>query len=387
MAWCDRQPSNSTFANNTGGFAAWGDHRIVNMLNCIITDNTVLNSDAPDSAIVLTRCILWNTPPGTGYSTASTDVIELDPMLGNDLHILAGSPAIDAGNDAFLGAGDTTDLDGENRFHDGNGDQVPTVDLGCFEFQGSPGIIVAAFAVADQTSGSSLVTDTNTVDVSITLEIPEGLELAACVVSQADVEPEWPLEATVPTTYTFEPGTPEGDVTLYAWAKDSEGNVNKKSAAILYSTAVPVVSNVVVTAGDPGSGTAAITWDTDITALGGIRYKAMTPGASDVVVHETAVGTSHSVVMTGLVDGMNYRIVVVNNEREQPAIYWPQLWPIAGDANGDCRVNILDLIFIRNRLNQDINTGDNIKADVNLDGRINILDLIYVRNRLNTACP
>jgi len=58
-----------------------------------------------------------------------------------------------------------------------------------------------------------------------------------------------------------------------------------------------------------------------------------------------------------------------------------------GDANADCVVNILDLIFVRNRLNQDVETGDNWMADVNSDGKINILDLIYVRNRLNTRCP
>ncbi|HUW32024.1 MAG TPA: dockerin type I domain-containing protein, partial [Planctomycetota bacterium] len=58
-----------------------------------------------------------------------------------------------------------------------------------------------------------------------------------------------------------------------------------------------------------------------------------------------------------------------------------------GDANGDCRVNILDLIFIRNKLNQPVGTGDNWKADVNEDARINILDLIFVRNKLNTQCP
>ncbi|HUS57675.1 MAG TPA: dockerin type I domain-containing protein [Planctomycetota bacterium] len=62
-------------------------------------------------------------------------------------------------------------------------------------------------------------------------------------------------------------------------------------------------------------------------------------------------------------------------------------WPrIHGDANMDCRVNILDLIFIRNRLGRDVTTGDNWQADVNEDGRINILDLIYARNRLNTTC-
>jgi len=62
-------------------------------------------------------------------------------------------------------------------------------------------------------------------------------------------------------------------------------------------------------------------------------------------------------------------------------------WRIPGDANRDCRVNILDLISVRNKLNQDPNTGDNAAADVNEDGRINILDLIFVRNRLSTICP
>jgi len=59
---------------------------------------------------------------------------------------------------------------------------------------------------------------------------------------------------------------------------------------------------------------------------------------------------------------------------------------LSGDANNDCKVDILDLIFIRNRLNQDVSTGDNINADVNQDGKINILDLIFVRSKLGTKC-
>jgi len=57
-----------------------------------------------------------------------------------------------------------------------------------------------------------------------------------------------------------------------------------------------------------------------------------------------------------------------------------------GDVNEDCRVNILDLIFIRNRLGQEVSVGDNWMADANEDGKINILDLIKVRGRLNTTC-
>jgi len=62
-------------------------------------------------------------------------------------------------------------------------------------------------------------------------------------------------------------------------------------------------------------------------------------------------------------------------------------WNIAGDANGDCVVDILDLLFIRNRLNHDSETDDNWLADANADGKINILDMLYVRNRMGTRCP
>ena len=60
----------------------------------------------------------------------------------------------------------------------------------------------------------------------------------------------------------------------------------------------------------------------------------------------------------------------------------PSTWPTAADANLDGRVNILDLITIRNKINQSPSTGDNWRCDVNDDGAINILDLIYARNRI-----
>ena len=59
-------------------------------------------------------------------------------------------------------------------------------------------------------------------------------------------------------------------------------------------------------------------------------------------------------------------------------------WILPGDANGDSRVNVLDLLLVRSLLGQDVTSGTNWWADVNEDGRINILDLIYTRNRLGT---
>jgi len=58
-----------------------------------------------------------------------------------------------------------------------------------------------------------------------------------------------------------------------------------------------------------------------------------------------------------------------------------------GDVNDDCKINILDLIFIRNHLNGNVLTGDNRRCDINGDGKINVLDLILVRNQLNQRCP
>jgi hypothetical protein len=44
------------------------------------------------------------------------------------------------------------------------------------------------------------------------------------------------------------------------------------------------------------------------------------------------------------------------------------------------------MVWARNRINQDVSTGDNWTADVNGDGRVNILDLMAIRNNLNARC-
>ena len=62
-------------------------------------------------------------------------------------------------------------------------------------------------------------------------------------------------------------------------------------------------------------------------------------------------------------------------------------WPTPCDTNLDCKVDVLDLIFTRNRLNQPVASGNNWQADVNRDTRINLLDLILVRNKLGAKCP
>ena len=60
---------------------------------------------------------------------------------------------------------------------------------------------------------------------------------------------------------------------------------------------------------------------------------------------------------------------------------------LEGDANNDCLINILDLVFVRNGLGMSVDSDNNWWADVNGDGKVNILDIIFTRSRLGRRCP
>jgi len=62
---------------------------------------------------------------------------------------------------------------------------------------------------------------------------------------------------------------------------------------------------------------------------------------------------------------------------------------IEGDVNLDCFVNVLDMIAVRNHLQDDVRVEDNWKYDINNecgDGFVNVLDMIAVRNKLGDSC-
>jgi len=66
--------------------------------------------------------------------------------------------------------------------------------------------------------------------------------------------------------------------------------------------------------------------------------------------------------------------------------YAEEPWLLTGDANRDCIVDLVDLVFVRNRLGADTFDGINHQADINEDGTIDFADLIEVRNRLGDEC-
>jgi hypothetical protein len=65
--------------------------------------------------------------------------IDADPLFidaeGGNFRLQEGSPCIDTGSNDAVPDDVTTDLDGNLRIVDGDGDDVATVDMGAYEFQ------------------------------------------------------------------------------------------------------------------------------------------------------------------------------------------------------------------------------------------------------------
>ena len=60
---------------------------------------------------------------------------------------------------------------------------------------------------------------------------------------------------------------------------------------------------------------------------------------------------------------------------------------IAGDANGDGVVNILDLVLVASQLGESIDPTDETDTDVNDDGVVSILDLVFIANIMGGGEP
>jgi len=252
-----------------------------------------------------------------------------------------------------------------------------------FTYVGVQGVRITEFEVTGDT-GFTLFTRTAEVDVVLTgvADIP-GAVVDGWQISETDVMPETWLGAA-PVTYEID-GEP-GMITLYAWVKDDLGNTASRSLEILYQPSDPVISNVAMT--DNQDGTVTITWDTDVPAYGKIDYKLYfdeeyisTPFAGPVVNHSALME------LQSVIPGEQHLIIITSNATTYET-EWPlpdEIYPV-GDTNQDCMVDLLDLVFVRNRLFMDPTDPANAPADVNEDGSIGLDDLIEVRNNLGAAC-
>jgi hypothetical protein len=168
--------SNCTFTGNTaaqGGGMHNGYNAPTTVINSTFTNNTATQGGGMfiSGSTTVGNCILWGdaaTSSGSeiyddfsdavvsysivqgGYAKG-TNITNSDPHFVDgakgDLHLAAGSPAIDAGNGCATGVS-MTDLEGHSRWDiAGTADTGSGLDLGAYEYQGTSGTdtLIAAF--------------------------------------------------------------------------------------------------------------------------------------------------------------------------------------------------------------------------------------------------
>ena len=158
---------NCTIANNTSKWSPGGIYSFLGaatVTNSIIYGNT--GTDISGDAITVTYSDIEGGYSGSGNIDA--DPCFVNPAMG-DYHLWPGSPCIDRASNAAA-AGITTDIDGENRILDGDGDETATVDMGADE----AALVVVVWVDDDYTSGG--FNDGHTWDYDAFAVIQDGID-------------------------------------------------------------------------------------------------------------------------------------------------------------------------------------------------------------------
>ncbi|GAH62147.1 unnamed protein product, partial [marine sediment metagenome] len=141
---------NCTFRKNSAGSYGGGmsnNESSPNVTNCIFWDNdAVIDGNEiynHDTVPNVSYCDIEGDLNGSGCGgddsndiggNIDEDPLFYDPNDPNDYHLGPNSPCIDAGTNTPIGGLPTTDIDGEPRVIDGNGDGNSIVDMGADEY-------------------------------------------------------------------------------------------------------------------------------------------------------------------------------------------------------------------------------------------------------------
>ncbi len=187
------------------------------------------------------------------------------------------------------------------------------------------------------------------------------------------------------------PLVPEGAAQVVAWQPttgDSEvsltGAVSRRSHGLAGEFDVDLPLDSFADAGvEPRVGGPTQVLLTFSGPADGLNVQAST-GSVDAILVE---GAQARVELSG-VPNATCLVLAVSGVAGMESETWVRIRVLAGDVNADGTVNVLDLMQVRNHLNQQA-TAANFRSDVTADGAINVIDLVQVRNRLNTlaACP
>jgi lysophospholipase L1-like esterase len=169
--------TNCTIANNTasvGGGGVYNDTGTVTLRNTIVANNGA-NTVSPDvgGTVTANYCLIESTTGATLSSNSGNNILNKDPSLGaladnggatQTMALLAGSEAINAGSNALVPTGVTTDQCGNTRIAN------VTVDIGAFEYQ----TVTTTATTTTLTTSAATSTYGDAVSYTVTVTAADG---------------------------------------------------------------------------------------------------------------------------------------------------------------------------------------------------------------------
>ncbi|HUU96245.1 MAG TPA: discoidin domain-containing protein, partial [Phycisphaerae bacterium] len=185
-------------------------------------------------------------------------------------------------------------------------------------FDPPAGTRVSSVSITDQSTGSTLLTNDATVDVSISAATLDPVTVAAYIITESDVEPlpddgNWVTSTNTTYSAACTYGGAEGTMTVWGWVKDSEGTIKGKSDTILYYPTAPVVTSVEGPYGSTDT-TAVVAWTTDVPSISRMLFREPGAGEWTTTTMDTVPVTRHTRVLSGLLLELDYEYTFENNE-------------------------------------------------------------------------
>ena len=176
--------TNSTLAGNSADTSGGGIYKeestpgsSLTVNNSIVAGNTIAGSPSDISGpLTANFSLIGESSAATFLAGSDNNIVNQDPVLGPladnggptwTCALLAGSPAIDAGDNSLIPSGAGIDQAGFVRRVDGNADGVARVDMGAFEYLSfldttPPNVTLTAVSPTSDTTPSVTVTAVDT---------------------------------------------------------------------------------------------------------------------------------------------------------------------------------------------------------------------------------
>ncbi|WP_031370026.1 proprotein convertase P-domain-containing protein [Lysobacter antibioticus] len=245
----------------------------------------------------------------------SADPLFVAPTIGN-YHIAAGSPAVDAGATAdFL---PETDIDGEKRVIDGNGDGVRTVDIGADELKVLyPPVADFSLAAAElKVSFTDTSTDRDGVIASHLWDFGDGSQS-----TQAHPEHTYLENGTYTVTLTVT----DNDGASHSVSKQVavSGKTFFENAGDYPILDLRSVESPIVVSGVSGNAPATLKVAVDIkhTFIGDLRVDLVAPDGTRYTLHNRSGGSADNIIKTYTVNASSeaangtWKLLVNDNAR------------------------------------------------------------------------